>query len=595
MLTRCLAHLVLLSLVPWTGCGPIRDPGPEPDPPIHTPRWAFEPWISKDISDTDDTYAFVQGFRERDIPIGVVVIDSPWETDYNTFRPHPVRYRDFDRLVADLGADGVRTVLWITQMLNESSFDLEPGGDVYQGTPEEFTLARRRGYLVNGGATYSWWKGWGAGIDFFHPEAMDFWHGLQAPLHELGIAGFKLDFGESYLPGPEVQTFQGPVPHQAYSEAYYRDFFVHGTRASAPGEFVTMVRPWDESYEFPGRFFARPEHAPVCWVGDQRRDWLGQLDALDHMFRSARAGYVMIGSDIGGYLDRDDRNMLELIPFQVEVFSRWTALGALTPFMQLHGRANITPWTVPERTDEVVALYRFWSHLHHALVPFFYSLAEEAYAGAEPILRPLGEEPDWPGDWRFMLGEAFLVAPVLDDSGAREVALPAGARWHDFWDEASPPLAGGQTLTRVDTGRLDRIPLYAREGAIVPLQDAVEATGLGADAAQGCLTVLMWPGPETSRFRLHDEDGHPVEIEARADPARTEIRLSRAPRTTYLRVHAPVAPASARMYAEALPAFDSRAALDAARQGWHHDPARHKLVLKLEASPSPRLVRLSPP
>src|SRR6187401_1037387 len=45
-----------------------------PPPPLHTPRWAFEPWISKDISSTDDTYAFVKGFRDRDIPFGAVVL-----------------------------------------------------------------------------------------------------------------------------------------------------------------------------------------------------------------------------------------------------------------------------------------------------------------------------------------------------------------------------------------------------------------------------------------------------------------------------------------------------------------------------------------
>ena len=65
------------------------------DPPRHTPRWAFEPWISKDISDRDDTYSFVQGFLDRDIPVGAVVIDSPWETHYNTFVPNPGRYPEF--------------------------------------------------------------------------------------------------------------------------------------------------------------------------------------------------------------------------------------------------------------------------------------------------------------------------------------------------------------------------------------------------------------------------------------------------------------------------------------------------------------------
>ena len=39
---------------------------------------------------------------QRNIPVGVVVLDSPWETHYNTFVPNPTRYHDFDKLLADL-------------------------------------------------------------------------------------------------------------------------------------------------------------------------------------------------------------------------------------------------------------------------------------------------------------------------------------------------------------------------------------------------------------------------------------------------------------------------------------------------------------
>src|SRR5262245_32173833 len=80
------------------GSDPCKPPEPAtPAPPRHTPRWAFEPWISKDISDGPDTYAFVQGFLDRDIPVGAVVLDSPWETHYNTFVPNPSRYPEFPK------------------------------------------------------------------------------------------------------------------------------------------------------------------------------------------------------------------------------------------------------------------------------------------------------------------------------------------------------------------------------------------------------------------------------------------------------------------------------------------------------------------
>jgi len=120
---------------------------PPPEKPVErfgfTPRWAYQPWISKDISTGADTFDFVGGFEARDIPVGVVVLDSPWETNYNTFIPNPSRYPDFEAMVENLHGRNVRTVLWITQMLNDGSFDLEVGGDTYMGRPTDST--RRSG------------------------------------------------------------------------------------------------------------------------------------------------------------------------------------------------------------------------------------------------------------------------------------------------------------------------------------------------------------------------------------------------------------------------------------------------------------------
>src|SRR3954453_14350062 len=76
-------------------------------PPLATPRWAFHPWISKDISDGADTRDFIKGFRDRDIPVGVVALDSPWETHYNTLIPNENRYPDFAGMVSELHAEDI--------------------------------------------------------------------------------------------------------------------------------------------------------------------------------------------------------------------------------------------------------------------------------------------------------------------------------------------------------------------------------------------------------------------------------------------------------------------------------------------------------
>lgn len=551
-------------------------------PPLSTPRWAFRPWIAKDISSAADTRDFVGGFQSRGIPVGVVILDSPWATHYNTYVVNEARYPEFPALLDQLHAQDVRVVLWTTNMVNRTGLDFETGGDTYVGAAPNYEEGKRCGFYVDHGSDYLWWKGLGAGVDFFDPQAAAWLHRQQDSLLDLGIDGWKLDFGDSYLPDT-VETNVGLVDRQAYSEAYYADFLAYGASRRGAKDFVTMVRPYDKSYRFDGRFFARPEHAPVGWVGDQRRDWIGLEDALDHIFRSAAAGYVVLGSDVGGYLDRDDVDLAgPAIPFDTLVFARWTAVGALSPWMQLMGRANITPWTVPDHVDETVALYRYWATLHEELVPWWYSLAQAAQAaplGAKTIVQPLGAPATWAHDYRYTLADMLLVAPILDATGVRDIQLPAG-RWYDWWRPGDAALDGDRTLTAFAMPERERIPLFVREGSILTANVRSAVTGLGTTARAGTLTVLVWPTIDERRFDLVDEDDAATMITASA----TFVQLSRALRPSYVRVRRDTAPTTVTIAGTAEAPLAGDAALDAAPRGWSYDATNRWLWIKLPSS-----------
>jgi alpha-D-xyloside xylohydrolase len=252
--------------------------------------------------------------------------------------------------------------------------------------------------------------------------------------------------------------------------------------------------------------------------------------------------------------------------------------------MQLHGRSNITPWTVPDRVDETVAMYRYFATLHHELVPFFYSLAEEAYAGGPTIIRPVDDEPAWPGDWRFQVGEAFLVAPILAHGGVRDVLLPEGVEYFDFFDPRADPVSGGTLVTGYDASAWGRLPVFVREGAIVPLEVSSETTGLGTAASAGLLTVLVWPGAAGSSFVLHETDGATTTITAHGALAHagiSNVKLSRVTRGTILRVCLGMPPSGVQGGGGDLPACADRAGLDAVASGYWLEPDTSCVWIKI--------------
>ncbi len=555
-----------------------------PVPALRTPRWAFEPWISKDISTGDDTRAFVQGFNDRAIPVGVVVLDSPWETNYNTFQANPSRYPQLDKLVGEMHAKNVKVVVWLTPLVNDSSFDLEPGGDTYDGPSPNFAEGLKCGHFVNGGDTYSWWKGSGAGVDFFSPAARTWWNRQQIDL--LGqIDGYKLDFGEMYIGKVPMQTAAGQKTLDDYSQAYYREMLSFGVAQKGAGNFLTMVRPWDESYGFAGRFFAKPEHAPVAWVGDNRRDWVGLIDALNETFISAQAGYTVIGSDVGGYLDRDDKSLTTLIPFDAINFARWIAVGALGPFMELHGRGNFTPWTVPDHATEITAAYKYWASWHHQFAPMLFSEVRHSQLGTGPlVLQPVGNAGEWLGDWRYVLGQRWLVAPLTDATGKRAVTLPKGKTWLDWWHLEQAALPGGVTVTVDMTADLTATPLYLDACSIQPFVDGTPLTGLvptDVGAHDGWLVMAALGTCKTHLFeRLND--GGAVAATATMTPAATglTIAVSQRPQTTILKVRA-----AAAVKAVVVDGVDLGAATSIAGQptGWQTDTSGLVAWIRLPA------------
>ena len=230
--------------------------------------------------------------------------------------------------------------------------------------------------------------------------------------------------------------------------------------------------------------------------------------------------------------------------------------------------------------------------LHDALVPFFDALTRAAYAGGAMPIRPIGGEADWPDDYRFTLGDAVLVAPVLDGSGARDVELPAGRTYFDLWDLAAPGVEGGVTV-EADTTDPGRIPAWIQDGAILTAIAHPDAPLFGDVALEGLTQVLVVPGRDAA-LTAYAEDGTPSDVTLESGDDGVTVTLSAVPEPTVVRVRFE---ADAVGVASSLDLTElaSRADLADGEGGFFVDAVRNEVLVRLAPGDGEVSITLSSP
>jgi alpha-glucosidase len=112
------------------------------------------------------------------------------------------------------------------------------------------------------------------------------------------------------------------------------------------------------------------------------------------------------------------------------------------------------------------------------------------------------DEKVYDENFEFLYGRDILVANVIEPGAkTRKVYLPKGCKWYD-WNDNFRCYEGGQTIEVPVT--METIPLFIREGAIIPM--AENQLMSMANDHMTALHLTLAPGGERC-YMLYDDDG----------------------------------------------------------------------------------------
>ncbi|AEM85210.1 glycoside hydrolase family 31 protein [Streptomyces violaceusniger] len=496
----------------------------------HHARWGF--------GDAAEVRRVVAGYRERDLPLSALHLDIDHYADHRVFTVDGAHFPDLPGLAAELLEDGVRLVSIV-----DPAVKAEPGDAVYaSGAAENVFVRDTRGHEVRGVV----WPGESVFPDFTDPRVRKWWGGLYAERLAQGFSGVWHDmnepvsfaaFGETTLPRSARHALEGRggdhrEAHNVYALAMAR----------AGYEGLCELRPDERPFLFSRSGWAGLQRYGGSWSGDVATGWAGLRASLSLVIGLGLSGVPYSGPDIGGFTGFPSP----------ELYLRWFQLGAYLPLFRTHSAISAgrrEPW---EFGSEVLEHAAAALRERQRLMPYFTTLAQLAARTGAPYVRPV-----W---WRtpkdralrdcedaFLLGDALLVAPVLEEGTRRRpVRLPRG-RWYDTVTGRAYDGPGKVVLDAPLSG----IPVLARAGSVVPVtgpDGGVELevwTPCQGRKGSGAGTLAVetgdgWEKPELLRFatRLRDgaltveregggEVGYPVRIRGEAP-----LEESKPPRRT---------------------------------------------------------------
>jgi len=335
----------------------------------------------------------------------------------------------------------------------------------------EYSYANSQGYFMKNSlnATYlnQWlvWFNQVAEPDLTRQSVRNWYkNNLMINALNVGSSGWMADFGEHHRIDMIDSANGNPYTvHNEYPLWWAKTNQEFWQQHSPNGDYVYFMR---------GGWTGMQKHAPVM-INDPDMSWSdanGIKGQIANVLTGGISGHPLVCPHVGGY----KYGAPVVLPSNTEeLWIRWLEMVALLPVLWTHEGDELYLGTkqVFDQSPQTQAMFKKYSKLHVKFFPYIYTLVKEAKETGVPVVRSLYLH--YPADANtisikdeFLLGDRVLVAPVLD-SGAvsRSVYFPEG-NWYDY---CSGALAATGPATLIVDAPLDHLPIFVKEGTIIPL------------------------------------------------------------------------------------------------------------------------------
>jgi alpha-D-xyloside xylohydrolase len=439
------------------------------------PRWAFGFWHCRERFNTqEELLVAARKYRELRLPVDLIVQDwQYWGTHgWGAYEWDAKKYPDPAAMISEL--HNLNLKFMVSVWPNPSG----QAGEELKKLPQ--------GRVGN--------SGW---YDPTSPAALALrWEWLNKSFFSIGTDSWWQDAAEPGDAGNSVygsSLFIGSGDRHANAYPFFHSKGLYESQRAASEEkrVVNLTR---------SAFTGQQRFGAIAWSGDINGDWVTFRRQIPSGLNFSLTGQPFWTTDAGGFFRPKNPYVNKE---HNELQARWFQWSTFCPILRIHGFQTRTEfWEWLPSTQAVLTDY---TRLRYRMLPYNYSLAWQVSHANASMLRPLAM--DFPNDPvavatsdAYLYGPSFLVTPVTTPGAVtRDVYLPAGATWINFW--TGEPHAGGQTVTT--PADLATLPLHVRAGSIVPFGPELQ---YAAEKPAESIELRVYPGANGT-FTLYEDEG----------------------------------------------------------------------------------------